>query len=370
MELLLTDEQRLLQDSAAKFLDRIGGRKHAREWRRRDGGFDAKCLREIGELGWLAMLVPAELGGMGCGPYELALLLEQAGRALAPEPIAVATLAAAAIADSDNETARATLLAATTAGQALIVPALQEATWDSDATTPATTVDAEATRINGHKDFVPAASAAAGFLVNARNAKGLWLCYVTRDASGLDIHAVETMDGRPYGRLTFKDTPVAHMIAGPQLAPRLVGRLYDLSLVALAAELLGVMAAANDMALDYLRTRKQFGKVIGSFQALQHRAVDNYILIESTRSLLYQVCQRGDALSSSLAAALKSYASGAALTVTKSVIQLHGAIGFTEEYDAGLYLKRAMWLSAQLGNETVQRGRFERLADEMTQDNF
>ena len=172
MELLLTDEQRLLQDSATKFLDRIGGRKHAREWRRKDGGFDAKCLREIGELGWLAMLVPAELDGMGCGPYELALLLEQAGRALAPEPIAAATLAAAAIADGDNETARRTLLKPATAGQALIIPALQEATWDSDAMTPATTVDAEATRINGHKDFVAAATASAGFLVNARNAKG------------------------------------------------------------------------------------------------------------------------------------------------------------------------------------------------------
>src|SRR5262249_15266113 len=84
MELLRPDEQRLLQDSAVKFLDRIDGRKHARAWRGKDGGFDRKCLREIGELGWLAMLVPDKLGGMGCGPYELALLLQQAGRALAP----------------------------------------------------------------------------------------------------------------------------------------------------------------------------------------------------------------------------------------------------------------------------------------------
>jgi alkylation response protein AidB-like acyl-CoA dehydrogenase len=370
MELLLTDEQRLLQDSAVKFLDRIGGRKHARQWRGKGDGFDKKCLREIGELGWLAMLVPDKLGGMGCGPYELALLLEQAGRALAPEPIGAATLAAAAIAGSENEAARGALLAQATTGDALILPALQEAAWDSDPMTPATTADAEATRISGHKDFVPAATAAAGFLVNARNAKGLWLCHVVRDAPGLDIRPVATMDGRPYGRLTFTDAPVAHIIAGPQHAPGLIGRLYDLSLVALAAELLGVMAAANEMALDYLRTRKQFGKAIGSFQALQHRAVDNYILIESTRSLLYQICERGETLSSSLAAALKSYASGAALTVTKSVIQLHGAIGFTEEYDAGLYLKRAMWVSAQLGNETVQRGRFERLADAATQGNF
>src|SRR5262249_60784351 len=98
MELLLTDEQRLLQESAVKFLDRIGGRKHARAWREKECGFDRQSLRQIGDLGWLGMMVPAELGGLGCGPYELALVLEQAGRALAPEPIGDVTLAAATIA--------------------------------------------------------------------------------------------------------------------------------------------------------------------------------------------------------------------------------------------------------------------------------
>ena len=362
MELLLSDEQRLLQESAVKFLDRIGGRKHARAWREKECGFDRQCLRQIGDLGWLGMMVPVELGGLGCGAYELALVLEQAGRALAPEPIGAATIAAATIADSENEAARNALLVPATTGESPIIPALQEAAWDVDPTSPATTVDTQAARINGSKDFVAAAAGATGFLVNARNAEGLWLCYVARDASGLEIRLARTVDGRPYGRLLFKDTPVAHVIAAPNRAPAAISRLYDLSLVALAAELLGVMGAANDLTLDYMRTRQQFGRPIGSFQALQHRAVDNYILIESTRSLLYQVCARGDALTPSLVAALKAHASGAALTVGKSAIQLHGAIGFTEEYDAGLYLKRAMWLSAQLGNESVQRGRFERMA--------
>jgi alkylation response protein AidB-like acyl-CoA dehydrogenase len=362
MELLLSDEQRLLKESAGKFLEHIGGRKHAREWRRKDGGFDAQCLRQAGELGWLGLMVPVEHGGMGCGVYELALLLEECGRALAPEPIGAATLAAAAIADSDNGDARNALLASMMSGSTLVLPALQETAWEVDPTSPKAVLNAGATRLSGAKDFVPGAATAAGFLVSARNADGLWLCHVARDTAGLDVRLVETVDGRPYGRLTFDSAPVAHVIGGPQRAPEMISRLYDLSLVALAAELLGVMAAANEMTLDYLRTRKQFGRLIGSFQALQHRAVDNYIEIESTRSLLYQICERGDAISSSLAAALKAHASGAALTVTKSVIQLHGAIGFTEEYDAGLYFKRAMWLSAQLGNEAVQRRRFEHLA--------
>ena len=162
MELLLSDEQQLLKESAAKFLDRIGGRKHARAWRK-DGGFDRQCLREIGELGWLGMMVPVELGGLGCGAYELALVLEQAGRALAPEPIGAATLTAAAIAESESDMVRGALLMPATTGEAPIMPALQETAWDTDATSPAATVDVQATRISGGKDFVPAARAPRGF---------------------------------------------------------------------------------------------------------------------------------------------------------------------------------------------------------------
>jgi alkylation response protein AidB-like acyl-CoA dehydrogenase len=152
------------------------------------------------------------------------------------------------------------------------------------------------------------------------------------------------------------------MLIGPNLAEAVLERHHDFALLAAAAELLGVMEGASELTLEYLKIRKQFGRAIGSFQALQHRAVDNYVLIESTRSFLYQTCERGSPLSSSIVSALKSYASGAALTVTKSAIQLHGAIGFTDEYDAGLYLKRAMWLSAHLGNEAAHRRRYGILA--------
>jgi alkylation response protein AidB-like acyl-CoA dehydrogenase len=126
--------------------------------------------------------------------------------------------------------------------------------------------------------------------------------------------------------------------------------------------MLGVMEGANERTLDYLKTRKQFGRPIGSFQALQHRAVDNYVLIEGVRSLLHQICEGGEPISASLASALKAAASSAALTVTKSAVQLHGAIGFTDEFDIGLYLKRAMWLSAYLGNEAAHRRRFARMS--------
>lgn len=130
----------------------------------------------------------------------------------------------------------------------------------------------------------------------------------------------------------------------------------------LSAIMLGIGQRAFDDALAYAKERKQFGRPIGSFQALQHRAVDNYVLIESTRSLLHQICAGGEPLPPSMLSGLKAVASQACLTVTKSAIQLHGAIGFTDEYDAGLYLKRAMWLSAYLGNAAAHQQRYAALA--------
>ena len=134
----------------------------------------------------------------------------------------------------------------------------------------------------------------------------------------------------------------------------------DLALVALSAELLGVMEGAQEMTFAYMRIRKQFGKPIGSFLALQHKAVDIYIKTETTRSLLYQVAAANDPyrIDPAQAVALKAKASADALEVTKACIQLHGGIGFTDEHDIGLYLTRAMLLSSLNGNAAAQRRRY------------
>ena len=135
--------------------------------------------------------------------------------------------------------------------------------------------------------------------------------------------------------------------------------------MALSAELLGVMEQAHEITLDYLRIRKQFGKLIGSFQALQHQAVNIYIRTEAMRSLLFQIAANNDAycIDPAMAVAAKAKASEDALFVTEACIQLHGAIGFTDEHDIGLYLKRAMLLSSLLGNAAAQRRRYVALAD-------
>ena len=182
-----------------------------------------------------------------------------------------------------------------------------------------------------------------------------------KDSTGVAVDVRRTVDGGRFGRVELSDVsvPQDHVVAGPNRAPAVIARARDAMLVGLGAELLGVMEQSLDIALEYIKVREQFDRPIGSFQALQHRSVNDFVDVELTRSLLFQVCAAFDEGRGTpeMAAALKAKATGAALKVTKSAIQMHGGIGFTDEHDIGLYLKRAMALSAQYGNETVQRRR-------------
>jgi alkylation response protein AidB-like acyl-CoA dehydrogenase len=364
MELILSDEQQLLNESAEKFFARLGGVKRARELRNSEAGFDRDTLRKIAGNGWLGMLLPETYGGQALGPFELALVMRQAGRALAPEPIASIALAALMISESNDTMVRNELLGPMRAGEALIAPALQDASGNidlDDTNMEAKRRNAEC-RLNGSKGFILYAGACDGFLVSARDEGGLVIAHVPRGTPGLDIRLSQTVEGRRYGELTLRDVPPSQIVARGNAASAILQRYHGLALVAAAAEMLGVMEGVIAMTLDYLKTRKQFGRPIGSFQALQHRVVDNYVLIESTRSLLYQICQAGEPIPPSMASALKAVASGAALKVGKAAVQLHGAIGFTDEYDVGLYLKRAMWLSSYLGNESAHQRRYASLS--------
>jgi alkylation response protein AidB-like acyl-CoA dehydrogenase len=362
MELNLTSEQTLLRDSAAKFVAAAGA-KVARGLRSQDRseepGFAPARLRQAGELGWLGILVPTSANGLGLGLTELALVVEQAGRGLMGEPIGLAAVSAVPLAQGP---APHPMLERAIAGTALVIPALQESGYADDPLTPRTQVVKAngALRLNGQKVFA-CADGADGFLVSAAGDNAM-LCYVARNAPGLTLTTTSTVEGRRLATLSLADTP-ADPISSPP-GRNTVETLYNLALIAMSAELLGVMERAYEITLDYLRIRKQFGKPIGSFQALQHQAVNNYVRIEATRSLLYQIAANNEPqqIDPAMAAALKARASDDALAVTKSCIQLHGAIGFTDEHDIGLYLKRAMLLSSLFGNAAAQRRRYAMIA--------
>ncbi|MGA7488946.1 MAG: acyl-CoA dehydrogenase family protein [Xanthobacteraceae bacterium] len=360
MDLHLTSEQTLLRDSAAKFIV-AAGPKVARGFRHRDPGFAPARLRQAGELGWLGILVPGSADGLGLGLTEVALVLEQVGRGLVCEPIGLAAVSAAALGHGRT---RHPMLERVVTGAALVVPALQESAHGDDPLGPRTQVVGEdgALRLTGTKMFV-CADGADGFLVSASGRDGPALYYVARNAPGCTLSTTQTVEGRTLATLSLAEAP-ADLVAPHPSSRNAVDALYNLTLMALSSELLGVMEQAQEITLDYLRIRKQFGKLIGSFQALQHQAANIYIRIESTRSLIFQVAANTDpfCIDAALAAAVKAKASEEAMAVTEACIQLHGAIGFTDEHDIGLYLKRAMLLSSLLGNAAAQRRRYAAIA--------
>jgi alkylation response protein AidB-like acyl-CoA dehydrogenase len=352
MELRLTPEQSLLRDSAAKFIT-AAGPKVARGLRGQDPPYDPARLRAAGELGWLGILVPDSHGGLGLGLTELALLLEQAGQGLVCEPVALAAVSAAALSAGPHPMFKAVMT-----GTELVVPALQEGAHGDDPLVPRTRAAGEPLRLNGNKMFV-CADGAEGFLVSASGAEGPMLCYVPGDAPGCTIEVSSSVEGRRLATLALADTPAERILPHPA-SRNAVDALYNLALFALSCELLGVMAKAQAITLDYLRLRKQFGKPIGSFQALQHQAVNMYIRVEAVGSLIFAIAANNDpyCIDPVMAVAAKAKASEEALAVTQAAIQLHGGIGFTDEHEIGLYLKRAMLLSSLLGNAAAQRRRY------------
>ena len=364
MDLLLSPEQELLQASASKLLAEQGGVKRMRHLRRKSAGFERNVHEKMALAGWFGVLVPPEQGGLGLGLTELALLLMETGRGLAPEPVAPAAIAAYALSNGESSAASSSLLEKVVSGEMIVSLAIEGDGSELDNTRASLAAVFSSGRIvlDGTRAGVPLASASDGFIVAAWSNDDPVLCYVSKSAIGLTVDEHETVDGRSYGTLTFRAVSADHLIAAPAHAAPVVQALYDMMLIATAAELVGVMTAALDLTVEYLKIRKQFGKPIGSFQALQHRAVDNLVQVISTRTLLFQICDQGIVPSSEMASALKAYAAGEALALTKSAIQMHGAIGFTDEHDVGLYLKRAMWLAAYLGNESAHRKRFDRLS--------
>ena len=364
MELVLKEEQRILQDSAKKLVQQFGGTNTFRDSRKKEPGFDKERLKEIAKAGWLSLMVPERNGGVGLGITELALILEQAGRGLITEPIAALASTARAIGFGHAATGTAETMRSLLSGSQLIVPVIQD---PFAIELKREKIFAEhyhyGYQLTGTRNAVPYAKEADFFLVDANTSDGTIIIIVPRETFGVEVESVNTVDGTTHGKVTFSEATIMaddRLVAAVKQGKGLAADLYDRILLGVSAEILGVMEQALDLAVGYLQTREQFGRPIGSFQALQHRAVNDHIQIELLRSLLFQVCSAVDKGNGNRAmvAAVKARASVAVLSVTKSVIQMHGAIGFTDEYDAGLFLRRAMTLSSQYGNSKFHQQRY------------
>ena len=344
MDELLTDEQRQLRDSAAKLCAAMGGAKRAQALRDAGQDIDREAWRAIGEAGWLGMMVPEARGGLGLGAVELYIVLEQAGRQAVMTPL-LETIAAAWLLGALKESS--SVLPDVLIGERIIAPALDADGWSFR-------------RGGSLLTRVPVfASTASDYLVEADDA----LCLLRHPQHGLTLNV--NVDGSRAARINSSDAAV--VIARGADAETLAAKFGDLLSLGSAIELLGLCESALALALEHVKTRKQFGQPLGAFQALQHRLADNFVDLELNRSLLHRVCLAWDdgTVQPAMIAGAKARAVRVAAEVIRNALQLHGAIGYTDEHALGTLWKHALALSARYGNELTQAARFARLtADE------
>ena len=335
---------RLLRESAAAIVTSVD-LKRIRALRFKDPGFDRGTWKEMCDMGWAALRVPEAQGGSGLGVPEYCALAEELGRGLVPEPLIPCVTAASLLTGG----ALSDLLS----GTSIVVPAWQERANSLD-TAGNTTVAGG--RANGRKTFILMAAGADAFIFSGRDG----LALVAREAPGLTLITERTQDGGNFGTLTLENTPCTPLNGD-------IAAALEEAALATGAYLLGVMDRAFAMTLDYMKTRNQFGRAIGSFQALQHRAADLKIQVALTRASVEAAAVTLDtsqhpALRQAAVSRAKARAADAAMLVTRQCIQLHGGIGYTDEADVGLFLRKAMVLANLHGGAAVHRARYAEVA--------
>jgi len=340
-------EETMLADGAAAFLRDRAPVAALRALR--DGhdatGFDRALWRDMAELGWAGMLISADHGGMEFGHAGAGMVAERMGRNLTASPFLSTAVMAAGGLSAAPEAVQARWLPAIAAGDAVVAVAIDEGCHHRP---DALAIKVDGGRLTGTKTAVIDGHVADAFVVAG---PGL-LLLVERTAPGVTVERLDMVDSRNLARITFADTP-ATVIAEGRTAETTLARVLDAGRAALAAELLGLADEAFARTLDYLKQRRQFGRPIGSFQALQHRAAQLHCQIELARSLVLAAGRALDddaADAGLLVAAAKAKAGDAAILATDEAVQMHGGIGMTDQLDIGLFLKRARVAAMLLGD--------------------
>jgi alkylation response protein AidB-like acyl-CoA dehydrogenase len=356
MQFGLSESQEFLKDSVRKF---FSGECPSAEMRRQmetDTAYDAALWSKLTDQGYTGIIFPEEYGGVGLGKVELMLLMEEAGRALLPGPFFSTVVLAGSVLDAVATPEHKTkYLAPICRGELRATVAILEASahWNLGDLQ----LSAAHGKLTGKKFFVSDAAVADFILVVVRN--GVFV--VDSKASGLKISPMSGMDlTRKLYVVELSDTPAEEISASSGG----LARAFDIATAALAAELVGGMQRTLDITVEYAKTRKQFGKPIGMFQAVQHHCADMYLETESSRSAVYYAGWALEENSPDAATAVsiaKMYASDASRTVGNRGIQIHGGMGFTWENDVHLYYRRAKASEIAFGDATFHRERIASL---------
>lgn len=375
MTFVLSEDQQMLRDTAMAFARDELPVSRLRELR--DGGangVDADARGKLAELGFFGVIIPEENDGVGLGMVAMGQIMEAQGRTIAATPLLQsAVLGASVLILGGSEAQKSEWLPKIASGAATFAVAVDEGTHHAPLN-----IATEAERngqghtLNGAKRFVTDGHHADMFIIAARTfgeagqAHGISLFLVPRDADGLSIEALSTVDSHGAAHLQLDDVAVseADLIGAVDAGWEILEPALDRGRIALAAEALGSAQAAFDMTLEYMQTRKQFGQLIGSFQSLQHRAAQMFTDLELTRSCVAAALSAVDENCNdvpALASLAKARASDLIHLVSNETVQFHGGIGMTDAHDSGLYMKRARVQEALLGGAAYHRDRYAKL---------
>ena len=376
MALVLSDEQIMLRDNARGFLSKkapIAHLRHLRDTHDADG-FSRPLWKDFVEMGWAGILVPQEYGGLGLGHVEAGVVMEELGRTLTPSPfLSTAILAANALARAGNEKQKSEYLSRIVAGDLIGTLAVDEsAKHRPDKTAMAATRSGNGFILNGAKTFVLDGHVANLFIVAARTAgtpgetKGVTLFLVDSTAKGIRAERTPMVDTRNAARVTFDNVNVGadHVLGKVDAGWDALEDTLNVGRAVVAAELMGAADEAFTRTVGYLRERKQFGRLIGEFQALQHRAAYLYCELEVSRSAVLKALQMLDEsfeTAGAIVSIAKAKAGQSATLAVQEAVQMHGGIGMTDEFDIGLFMKRVRVGQELFGDANFHADRLARL---------
>jgi len=370
---VLTEEQTMLRDAAKGWASEsapVGALRKLRDGKSKQS-FDPAAWAEMGQMGWAGVVVPEDYDGSAFGYLGLGLILEETGRTLAASPLlSTAMIGASALQLGGSDAQKSAWLPKIATGEAVATLAIDEGSHHNPARTALTaTKGASGYVLNGTKTLVLDGEAADLLIVAARTSgsgtDGLTLFLVAGDAPGVTRTHLSLLDSRGAAQIAFDGVEVgADAVLGEvDKGWAVLEPVLDRAYAGLAAEMLGSASAAFDITLEYIKTRTQFGQVIGTFQALQHRAAKWFTDIETTRSCVEAALEAFDAGGDTraLASLAKAKASELVHLASNEMVQMHGGIGMTDAHDAGLFMKRARVTEALFGGASFHRDRYARL---------
>ena len=377
MDLVLTEEQQLLQQTTREFVTKNSSLRRIRSVCDSQDplGYSRELYGEMAKLGWLGIVFPEEYGGLALGYTDLMVVLEELGRGLMPEPfLSNALLGGGTIAQAGSQAQRAALLPALINGELLMTLAHQEPRGRYNPFHVETSAERSGGGwvLNGTKAHVPDGAGADRLIVAARtrgdaaDRAGITLFLVDTKAPGVSVERQWRIDARNTALVHLKDVRLseAAVVGAVDGGGDVLATVIDQATIGLCAEMLGSMTAALEMTLYYLKTRVQFGVVIGSFQVLKHRAAKMYIETELARSAVFAAHKALDEHSPEvprLTSIAKARCSDAFVLIGNEGVQMHGGIGMTDEHDIGFFLKRARAAEMTFGDAAYHRNRFAEL---------